>query len=580
MASIFTDLKKLSVGVIICRTGRVLSVLMMIFTSGCSGETPYIIDQDIPVIMVQVLDEQDKPIPGVKTIVRKVILAQDGAVLNECGIWNYVGQSSDNGWISLENRLTDSYGECQVGHKHDKLGYEVFFTGGDIAPTMVRASFDEFPERVKVEKGVEVIVKLAGAVPEGKPRVVLGDNTFCSLNEGSKPFIDLKEVGQNVWKCVLKEGEQYVVGWLSDKMYGYCSEPFLAYDALEFIFSPDMPSTFEYDLTCSVDNVRVFPAKVFLSKKGVKNGRASFLSLGSKIISKPGVAIFNGLAKGSYEIRAIYAHDLSRWHPSLYDVREITLRPGCTNRFEPLYPEIDTIVKNGDMTILGTLYGPDQKPLTGKAIHLIPYYKKGPSFDLFYSEIVTDKEGGFEFRGVRPDLVGVSVESSNASVFLSQGSLSKNAIITMDLFEGLDELPLQVGDTMGDILVEWQDGSSGNLMDDYKGKIVVLEIWATWCPPCWKMRPVFNALARQLSATNNTEVEFVAVATDSDRNVWKKALHKIACDKVRDGWFNQKENSYIFKRPIPFYIIIDRETNICAAGNDIDIESVLKKINK
>lgn len=40
------------------------------------------------------------------------------------------------------------------------------------------------------------------------------------------------------------------------------------------------------------------------------------------------------------------------------------------------------------------------------------------------------------------------------------------------------------------------DGEYVNL-SDYKGKVVILDFWATWCPPCVKEIPHFNELARE-----------------------------------------------------------------------------------
>ena len=57
------------------------------------------------------------------------------------------------------------------------------------------------------------------------------------------------------------------------------------------------------------------------------------------------------------------------------------------------------------------------------------------------------------------------------------------------------------------------DGSSLPL-DSFKGKVVALSFWATWCAPCRELEPVFNGVAR--SYAGNSEVAFFAVSTDED----------------------------------------------------------------
>ncbi|HEX4917405.1 MAG TPA: TlpA disulfide reductase family protein [Limnobacter sp.] len=49
-----------------------------------------------------------------------------------------------------------------------------------------------------------------------------------------------------------------------------------------------------------------------------------------------------------------------------------------------------------------------------------------------------------------------------------------------------------------------------------KGKTVVLNFWATWCPPCVEEMPELDALYPQLRAQN---VELIGIAIDSPANV-------------------------------------------------------------
>lgn len=48
-------------------------------------------------------------------------------------------------------------------------------------------------------------------------------------------------------------------------------------------------------------------------------------------------------------------------------------------------------------------------------------------------------------------------------------------------------------------------------LSDYKGKFVLLNFWATWCPPCVKEMPALNELHNKLQGSNNFEVVGVHV---------------------------------------------------------------------
>jgi peroxiredoxin len=48
-------------------------------------------------------------------------------------------------------------------------------------------------------------------------------------------------------------------------------------------------------------------------------------------------------------------------------------------------------------------------------------------------------------------------------------------------------------------------------LDDYKGKVVLLNIWATWCPPCVEEMPSMEKLYQELKGEN---FEILAVSID------------------------------------------------------------------
>jgi thiol-disulfide isomerase/thioredoxin len=49
----------------------------------------------------------------------------------------------------------------------------------------------------------------------------------------------------------------------------------------------------------------------------------------------------------------------------------------------------------------------------------------------------------------------------------------------------------------------------------FRGKVVALSFWATWCSPCRVVEPIFNQVAKGYAG--NPKVEFLAVNTDEDR---------------------------------------------------------------
>ena len=58
-------------------------------------------------------------------------------------------------------------------------------------------------------------------------------------------------------------------------------------------------------------------------------------------------------------------------------------------------------------------------------------------------------------------------------------------------------------------------------LSDFRGKVVVLNFWATWCPPCKEETPSLNHLHKYIQARNGV---VLGVAADEDPDVYQKFL--------------------------------------------------------
>jgi thiol-disulfide isomerase/thioredoxin len=85
------------------------------------------------------------------------------------------------------------------------------------------------------------------------------------------------------------------------------------------------------------------------------------------------------------------------------------------------------------------------------------------------------------------------------------GLLVGAAWLTRDHFE-----PVVAGHQAPEFLVTTLDGQSVGL-DRYQGKVVLLNVWATWCAPCLEEMPSMERLYQQLTGT---DFEILAVSVD------------------------------------------------------------------
>jgi thiol-disulfide isomerase/thioredoxin len=435
---------------------------------------------------------------------------------------------------------------------------------------------------------IEVTLRLEGKTVPGKPKVVSAENTSAAFYEKSGTPLDLKKTAESTWLCYAVEGQKYVIGWIAkkgwfgkrSKMFGYCSEPFTASEGLTVKFSPGMPATFEYDLTNPPKGVKATPAEVFLLRETIREGKRNFLSWGGRQeIRRPGILRITGLAAGTYMISA-RTSDMEKYlnsrTPVLYDRREVEIKPGLVNRFDPNYPEIDSTVEKGDVTIRGTLYGPDTKPLANKTVNVNPLGRYGFDRWLYYPASTTDSKGRFEFVGIRPNKT-VYVSYENTSILLGEKSLTENASVLADIVVGLKKLPVAIGKPMQEIIIDWKEGNTGKLWD-LAGKIVVLDVWATWCAPCLRALPELNSLASEFSS--DSDLVFVALSIDNDEALWEKMVDESNWNAFKHGRLDRKKNSFVFNKPIPYSMIIDKNGVLCAEGNGLNIRLELDKLAK
>ena len=56
--------------------------------------------------------------------------------------------------------------------------------------------------------------------------------------------------------------------------------------------------------------------------------------------------------------------------------------------------------------------------------------------------------------------------------------------------------PPSVGDTAPDFTLKGINGNTSSLAD-YKGKVVMVEFWATWCPPCKELTPILEKIHKK-----------------------------------------------------------------------------------
>lgn len=139
--------------------------------------------------------------------------------------------------------------------------------------------------------------------------------------------------------------------------------------------------------------------------------------------------------------------------------------------------------------------------------------------------------------------------------------------------------PFQPGSSAPDFELPDPEGKMMKL-SDYKGKVVLLDFWASWCGPCRKENPHVVHLYEKY---NKEGFEVFSVSLDKDREKWLAAIEMdnlIWKGHVSDLKFWQSAAAQLYQvNSIPHTILIDRDGNIIGTKlRGFQLEQTLQSI--
>ncbi|HUI45873.1 MAG TPA: TlpA disulfide reductase family protein [Nitrospirota bacterium] len=134
------------------------------------------------------------------------------------------------------------------------------------------------------------------------------------------------------------------------------------------------------------------------------------------------------------------------------------------------------------------------------------------------------------------------------------------------------------GNVAADFVLQDMNGNNVRL-SDYRGKVVLLEFWATWCPPCRASIPGIEKLYNAYK-----DKGLVVLAVSLDEGGWDAVKSFISSNgmtyTVLKG--NDDVSDSYQVRTIPMMLVVDKDGRISKRylgfGNEEDLEKDIQTI--
>jgi thiol-disulfide isomerase/thioredoxin len=110
------------------------------------------------------------------------------------------------------------------------------------------------------------------------------------------------------------------------------------------------------------------------------------------------------------------------------------------------------------------------------------------------------------------------------------------------------------------------DGSAPLKMVEERGKVVIIDFWATWCGPCREAEPLLDQVAQMFKGSS--DIIFLALNSDEDRT---RVVPYVAKEKITGTLaYADGLDELLNVRSLPTVIVLDRTGKISYRSDGID----------
>lgn len=221
-----------------------------------------------------------------------------------------------------------------------------------------------------------------------------------------------------------------------------------------------------------------------------------------------------------------------------------------------------------------------------------------PLIDVYYAQHIADSMGCSQqkdviiTKAILQMLERLAMPLNSYGLDLVEHSISSEVLREKVLAEHRKYLSLQNRDITASIKIAPQDMSDGekllrHILEPYKGKLVLLDVWGTWCAPC---KEALAHSKEEFERLAPYDVVYLYMASNSPEESWKNIikLNDLVGDNIAHYNLPAAQQSaienYLNIRSFPSYRLFDKEGNLVDVKVDArqldNLEKIIKELNR
>src|ERR1041384_1412828 len=142
------------------------------------------------------------------------------------------------------------------------------------------------------------------------------------------------------------------------------------------------------------------------------------------------------------------------------------------------------------------------------------------------------------------------MQNSKVDRYLRAAIVVLGVALVYVIYGAIYQRVIAAGDTAPEFTVQTDTGRTVSV-PNFGGKLLVLNFWATWCPPCVQETPSLSEFARQYAGRG---VVVLGISVDKDENAYRAFLNRFKPVFLTVREFKSHEDYGTFMYPETYII--------------------------